>query len=168
MKRMVETKAVALIEDMTANGVTPEMILNPKMEDIVDADGHKRFINIPVTKNELVEGAFAAAVLSGNVLKIVLRGTVVAEQTIPASTKFIQITKENLGWIYDKIAVNTQIGANFVMTSEITLYSSSEYWKYSANMQKSATELFIENAGQIVSTGSGQKGFNLEMTLIIE
>ena len=77
MKRMVETKAVALIESMAAKNVTPEMILAPKIGDLVDADGNKRFFDLVFTRNpaltnlSIVRGL---ACLNGKSLMIV--GTV--------------------------------------------------------------------------------------------
>ena len=86
MKRMVETKAVELIEDMVAKNVTPEMILNPKMEEIVDADGHKRFFNIEgeYTPIEGIAITYKKASLSGTHIMFVIAGTVENGVTIPA------------------------------------------------------------------------------------
>ena len=72
---MIETAAIDLVASLLANGVTPEMILNPKMEDIVDADGHKRFIEGNVTPANIIgenDIQYAKWSLSGSHLMIVL------------------------------------------------------------------------------------------------
>ena len=105
MKRMVETKAVALIESMAAKNVTPEMILAPKIESLVDSDGNRRFIEGDNVTSGIPAGVnivYNKWSLSGTHLMIVVAGNI-ANGTEFAGTKAALAKAKLPEYILDKI-----------------------------------------------------------------
>lgn len=104
MKRMVETKAVELIESIAAKNVTPEMVLNPKIEDFVDADGNKRFQDVEISYyTESFGNAFKGlAAINGK--ELIIAGAIDMPSltaSINSSVNFADIDVP--GWVYDLI-----------------------------------------------------------------
>lgn len=86
MKRMVDLALINLLASLDAAGITAESIQNPKMENIVDADGNKRFIEGESTLDNPPSGftiTYAKWSLSGTHLMIVIAGSIANGTTLP-------------------------------------------------------------------------------------
>lgn len=165
MKRMVETKAVELIESMAAKNVTTEMILAPKIEDLVDADGHKRFqewdgyLPTPITG---VNITFSKASLSGSHLMLVVAGEI-ADGTIISNGSIMQYV-DLPAWIMDKIIPiwNTNIEGKSVRIW-------ADDWTYQdvyAVLAKGSDKLAITTTGNV--TANKDRKFRFQFDLLID
>lgn len=119
---------VALAGDLSVGGdlsVTGKVNGKIAFEDIEDANGHKRFVDIDFTPNEITgfTSVYAKASLSGTHLLIVLAGNVVASTTIADGTNFANVTLPK--WILDKIY---PIQAEVVCNQSVVFYKENQPW----------------------------------------
>lgn len=168
MKRMVETKAVELIESMAAKNVTPEMILAPKMEDIVDADGHKRFQEWEGTHviQEGVDITFCKASLSGSHIMFVSAGTIANETTLQGYTVLGEFTLPE--WIWNKISPVWSGSA--IEVKEVSL-RADDYSLQTVNVlfQKlPGNKVGIQRTVSADFTLTATRGFRIQFDLLID
>lgn len=160
--------SVSSVDEGGGYTITPLKTFEPLMSDIVDGDGHKRFISIPVsTASNLLSASYAGAVLSGKVLKIVVRGTIPATVAIPATTKLAYIAKEDLGWIYDEIVHDPNVSTTYVTSTTLSIYKGNAVSVNTITFSKTVVDVNFSNYGQI-DADAGLRSFTIELTLDID
>lgn len=118
----VETQSYDKIDGVwTYNSEDKTIIAEPSLENIVDKDGHKRFIDFDITTKEIegVEYPYAKASLSGSHLMIVICMNVANGTTLSATDEVAKIPLPN--WILDKISPLYNINVSLITT---TFYAS--------------------------------------------
>lgn len=165
MKRMVETKAVELIEAMQKQGVTPEMILAPKMEDIVDADGHKRFQEWEGTRGIIPEGVtltYNKATLSGSHLMFVIAGTVANGTQITNGNVFSYFDLPD--WVMDKIVPVWQ--EHFLEVKTVRFFADDWTQQTMNNTLAKYSKMQVTASGDLTLTA--YRSFRLQYDILID
>ena len=165
MKRMIETAAIDLVASLLANGVTTEMILNPKMEDIVDADGHKRFQEWEGVRGTIPEGVtltYNKASLSGSHLMLVIAGSIANGTQILNGHVFSNFSLPN--WIMDKIVPVWQ--DHFIEVKNLTLRSDDWTSQSMNNVLAKYGNIQITASGDLTLTAD--RSFRLQYDLLID
>ena len=132
-------------------------------EDIVDKDGHKRFIEESITP-ETVSGitfTYAKWSLSGTHLIFVMAGNIANTTVVSSGTQYARITVPK--WIFDKIYPTF---LNNVLREDITYYGSD----YSgqtvvATLLKSTNDLIISTNS---FTANAYRMFRIQFDLLID
>lgn len=111
-----------LISDAQAIGSIEEL---PIFENIVDKDGHKRFIEEDITTSEIAGITFTYAKwsLSGTHLMFVLAGTIADETVLADNTNVAAI--ELPSWMADKIY---NVSGEYIETKEVPSYKVTQEW----------------------------------------
>lgn len=170
MKRMVDLALINLLASLADAGITAESIQNPKMEEIVDADGHKRFQEWEPTLPTIsgVTFTYAKASLSGTHLMIVLAGSATDTSVIGNGSTLADFG--NLpSWLLEKIV---PLWANEWVDNKIfTAYADN--WStqgFGAALAKrvsgGVTHIIITKASDITFTAD--RTFRVQFDLLIE
>ena len=143
---------------------TPNLLEIPmKLEDIVDKDGHNRFIEGDIVAEEVtgVTLTYGKWSLSGTHLLIVAIG-IVENNTVWASAKFA--TLQNLPqWVKDKIV---PIAGNYVVVKEYKLFGNDVSSQTSNTyLRKIDGDIRIDNGG---ITLTADRTFRMEFDLLID
>ena len=167
MKRMVDLSLINLLASIGAAGITAESILNPKMENIIDEDGHKRFQEWQGVA-DTIEGFTAdyfKASISGTHLMIVIAGNLADTTTLTngANIGHIDIPK----WVYDKIF---PVWGNYYVERKSVRLLADDWSEQTGDMVliKTATPNRISISNITPVTLTKDRKFRLQFDLLID
>ena len=134
-------------------------------ENIVDKDGHKRFIEGDITMEEIsgITQTYCKWSLSGSHLLVVIGGSVANGTTISSTTKICDIDFPQ--WIKDKIEV--LYGASVVLIESVSLYGSDGVSQTgSFRLRKADNAIFVDISGNLTLTAD--RNFRIQYDLLID
>ena len=164
MKRMWSRNQLTLMAlSMAIQAMQSGNVENVKVfENIVDKDGHKRFIESDGVPYESITSAYCKSSLSGTHLMLVLAGVVPANTTIPSSTALAQFNLPK--WIRDKIY---PVQSNLIEYKEVVTINSEFNTKtMNVYMDKNSQGLVVVANGEFTTTTD--RGFRIQFDLLID
>ena len=161
---VVITKGGKTITIANDNTITNVGDIQPLMENIVDLNGRKRFVEFDNIDEE-VSGltiTYSKTSLSGTHLMVVLAGEIDNATTIAGNTKLTTIDIPQ--WIKDKI-IPTFTSVIEVKSVNIYAYDwTTQNW--GVHFVKSATDIYILTTGSL--TTSADRTFRIQFDLLID
>ena len=161
----VETQSYDKVDgNWVYNSEDKTIIAEPQMENIVDAQGHKRFIegDINIESIDGVTKGYGKWSLSGSHLMIVLACSVANETELISQSKICDIALPD--WILNKIVA---ISGNVVDTQNVPMYASNFSTQILGVNAVKVTSYLRLNVGSSV-TLTADRTFRYSLDLLID
>ena len=168
MRRMFSLKqlkeiANAQVQEQVSSG----NLQNVKVfEEIIDKDGHKRFIDSDGNVYEVITNSYCKWSLSGTHLLLVLAGTIPDEGVIPAYHS-LALFEDIPSWVLDKI-VPVWASTNIERKTIDVLGDDWTSQELPALLQKSDNKLIILLNKGTDFTATADRHFRVEFDLLID
>lgn len=162
---VVITKGGKTITIANDNTITNEgLIANPTMENIVDLNGNKRFVDFENVDEEItgLDISYSKSSLSGTHLMVVLAGTIANGTTIAGNTRLTKINVPQ--WIKDKVYTTF---ASVIEAKSLNVYASD--WtnqNWGIYFAKSSGDLYLITSASITTTAD--RTFRIQFDLLID
>lgn len=167
-KRMVPEYLIEALKKLDeATGGNPLVLekMN-KMEEIVDSEGNKRFVEGEGTLSTVsgVTFTYNKWSLSGTHLMIVISGVIDDATTIPVDTTLINIEVPN--YIFNKIIPVIE-GSNKLNQSSFNIFGTDgSTQSVTCTLRKASSDLYITTTSSL--TTNRTRGFRIQFDLLID